>query len=194
MLAGATAGLWLLPGLRPVGWATFNVETSAVFSHSRLDRVHAISFAVFSKVFAHLRAVAPDPLLDRPFRYIALEIGLVFGAFLGAAGLAGSLWAVGLWGAHSFGRLDVYQTLRVVIPCSLGASCAHSVRNGADVGLDAHIDSATTALAVQLRPWPPLFRGSSPETWVRDAPLLIAPASGRQHRSATAWEPIIRDG
>ena len=80
----------------------------------------AIAFAVFTKLFAISEGLhPPDRGLDRLFRYITLEVGLLVGAALALAGLAGSFYALGLWGAHEFGRLDISRTLRLVIPSAL---------------------------------------------------------------------------
>jgi hypothetical protein len=58
----------------------------------------------------------PDPLLDRFFRYITLEVGLAVGAMLTLAGLGISLVAVAGWGTRDFGVLDYSHTMRIVIP------------------------------------------------------------------------------
>ena len=77
----------------------------------------AVAFAVFSKIFAISEGLLPeDPRLTRLFRFVTLEVGLLTGILLVLAGLAGSLYAVGVWGAKSFGPLDAQETLRAVIP------------------------------------------------------------------------------
>ena len=45
-----------------------------------------------------------------------LETGLVAGALLSIAGLAGSLYEVHVWKAHDFGPLDSGSILRIVMP------------------------------------------------------------------------------
>jgi len=61
----------------------------------------------------------PDPALDRLFRYITLEVGLVVGTGLTIAGLVSSAYAVGAWGSQHFGALDYPHTMRLVIPAAL---------------------------------------------------------------------------
>ena len=120
MLAGTVVGVWLLPSPRMVGAVTFDVHTLLYGAIAILLGYQAIAFAVFTKLFAISEGLhPPDPLLDRLFRYITLEVGLLVGACLAVAGLVGSFYAVGVWGAHEFGRLDISRTLRVVIPSAL---------------------------------------------------------------------------
>jgi hypothetical protein len=61
----------------------------------------------------------PDPTLDKLFRYITLEVGLLVGAALILLGLAASFYAVGTWEARHFGQLDYAHTMRLVIPAVL---------------------------------------------------------------------------
>ena len=60
-----------------------------------------------------------DPRFEKLLRIFTVESGLVVGFTLMAAGLAGSLWAVGDWGGHSFGELEPTETLRIVIPAAV---------------------------------------------------------------------------
>jgi len=120
MLAGTLAGLWLLPGPRPVGKVVFDVHTLLYAAIAVLLGFQAISFAVFTKLFAISEGLhPPDALLDRLFRYVTLETGLLAGALLTISGLATSVYAVGLWGSRHFGPLDYAHTMRVVIPGAL---------------------------------------------------------------------------
>lgn len=120
MLVGTLAGLWLLPSPRAVGAVTFDVHTLLYSAIAVLLGFQAIAFAVFTKLFAISEGLhPPDPLLDRLFQFITLEVGLLVGAALAIAGLGGSVYAVVVWGAHQFGTLDISRTLRLVIPAAL---------------------------------------------------------------------------
>lgn len=120
MMAGVLTGLWLLPTPRTVGAVTFDVHTLLYAAIAVLLGFQAIAFAVFTKLFAISEGLhPPDPLLDRLFRYITLEVGLMVGTVLVLAGLGSSVYAIGIWSAHQFGRLDISRTLRVVIPAAL---------------------------------------------------------------------------
>jgi glycosyltransferase involved in cell wall biosynthesis len=120
MFAGAAITLWLLPGPRSIGSVTFDVHTMVYASAFVLLGFQAIAFAVFTKVFAISEGLLPpDRAPDRLFRYITLELGLVFGVALMISGLATSVYAVGVWGARDFGPLDYSVTMRLIIPAAL---------------------------------------------------------------------------
>ena len=53
------------------------------------------------------------------FRYVNLETGLLLGALMLLAGLAGLVVAVLSWRAVDFGSLDPRLTMREVIPASV---------------------------------------------------------------------------
>jgi glycosyltransferase involved in cell wall biosynthesis len=117
MLAGIIVGAWLLPGPRTVGRVTFDVHTLVYAAMSILVGFQAIAFAVFTKVFAISEGLLPeDPRLNKAFRWITLEVGLIVGGIVALIGIVGSIHALGLWGERSFGSLDPFQMLRTVIP------------------------------------------------------------------------------
>jgi hypothetical protein len=120
MLVGAFLGLWLLPAPRTVGDVTFDVHTILYGAAFVLLGFQSITFAVFTKVFAISEGLLPaDPTLDKLFRYVTLEVGLLLGAILVVLGFATSSFAVGIWGSHHFGHLDYSHTMRMVIPAVL---------------------------------------------------------------------------
>ncbi len=117
MLAGLAMGAWLLPGPRTVGGATLDIHTLLYAAVAVIVGFQAINFAVFTKIFAISEGLLPeDPRLNRVFRYVNLEAGLVVGATLLVAGLVTSLYTFSAWRAHSFGPLDATKSLRVIIP------------------------------------------------------------------------------
>jgi len=117
MLLGFATGLWLLPGPRAIGRVTLDVHTLVYAAMAVVIGFQTITFAFFSKIFAITEGLLPeDPRLNRLFRYVNLEVGLLVGGALLLIGLAGSLYAFGAWGAHSFGALDPRRTLRIVVP------------------------------------------------------------------------------
>jgi glycosyltransferase involved in cell wall biosynthesis len=120
MLTGIVLAAWLLPGARTAASVTFDVHTLLYAAAFILLGFQSIAFAVFTKLFAISEGLhPPDAMLDRLFRYITLEVGLVAGSILMLAGLAASLYAVGLWKAHHFGPLDYPRTMRLVVPAVL---------------------------------------------------------------------------
>jgi hypothetical protein len=117
MLAGLATGAWLLPGPRTVGGATLDIHTLLYAAVAVIVGFQAINFAVFTKIFAISEGLLPeDPRLNRVFRYVNLEAGLVVGATLLLAGLVTSVYTFSAWRAHSFGPLDATKSLRVIIP------------------------------------------------------------------------------
>jgi hypothetical protein len=117
IVMGSLIGLWLLPRPRIVGTVTFDVHTLLYAAAFVLLGFQGVSFAVFTKLFAVSEGLhPPDPLLDKFFRYITLEVGLAVGALLTVVGLGLSLVAVAGWGMRHFGVLDYSQTMRIVIP------------------------------------------------------------------------------
>ncbi|HMF91442.1 MAG TPA: glycosyltransferase family 2 protein, partial [Candidatus Angelobacter sp.] len=120
MAIGTLLGLWLLPAPRRIGNVTFDVHTLVYAAAFVLLGFQAIAFAVFTKLFAISEGLLPpDPLLDRLFRYITLEVGLLAGAFMMVGGLVTSIYAVGFWESRHFGALDYPHTMRIVIPAAL---------------------------------------------------------------------------
>jgi hypothetical protein len=120
MLIGSLVGAWLLPEPRRVGNVVFDVHTMLYAAIAILLGFQSIAFAVFTKLFAISEGLhPPDPLLDRLFRYINLELGLLVGTALAILGFGISLYAVHVWGQQHFGPLDMSRTFRVVIPAAL---------------------------------------------------------------------------
>jgi glycosyltransferase involved in cell wall biosynthesis len=120
MFIGLLVGAWLLPSPRRVGGAVLDVHTLLYAAIAVLLGFQAIAFAVFTKIFAVIEGLhPPDPVLDKMFRYVTLEWGLVLGSFLSVLGLAISTYAVHLWSVRGFGPLDISHTLRLVIPAAL---------------------------------------------------------------------------
>lgn len=117
MLLGLAAMLWLLPMPRVVSGVTFDVHTLLYAAVAIVIGFQSILFAVFTKVFAISEGLLPkDERLDRAFRYVTLEVGLIAALVLIVAGLCGSAYAYWFWDRLSFGNLDPALTMRIVIP------------------------------------------------------------------------------
>jgi hypothetical protein len=120
MLIGVLVGGWLLPAPRQIGHAVLDVHTLLYAAVAVLLGFQAIAFAVFTKIFAIMEGLhPPETALNKMFRYVNLESGLIVGAALSLTGLAISAYAVHLWSARAFGPLDISHTLRLVIPAAL---------------------------------------------------------------------------
>lgn len=111
-LVGLIAGAFLLP--------TPRVHTLVYAAMLMVVGFQTMLFAAFTKIFAiNEGLLPPDRRLDRTFQVVTLEVGLVIGALLLFAGLAGSALAVGVWQSTNFGELDAAAvTMRVVIVSS----------------------------------------------------------------------------
>jgi len=119
MLTGLLIVLWLLPGPRTIGTVTFDVHTLLYGTAAVLIGFQAIAFALFTKVFAITEGLLPrDARLDRVFRIITLEVGLVVGGLCTVGGLAASVYALEFWGSRGFGPLEVIHTMRTVVPAA----------------------------------------------------------------------------
>jgi glycosyltransferase involved in cell wall biosynthesis len=128
MLAGLLVGLWILPGAGRIGGVYFDVHTLIYAAAAILIGFQSILFSVFTKTFAILEGLLPeDKRLNRLWRVITLETGVLLGLSLVVAGLVGSIVALSDWGATSFGALDPKQVLRVVIPAALALSLGSQI-------------------------------------------------------------------
>jgi glycosyltransferase involved in cell wall biosynthesis len=112
--------LWLWSGTRYVYGVNFDIHTFLYAAMAVIIGFQAVSFSVFSKVFAISAGLLPeDHRLNRLFRYVTLEVGLIIGVTFIVIGLVGSIYAVRVWEQASFGALDPAKTLRMVIPAVL---------------------------------------------------------------------------
>lgn len=119
-VVGLATLAWLLPGPRRLLGVALDVHTLLYAATAVLIGFQAVAFAAFSKVFAIAEGLLPpDRTLDRIFRYVTLEVGLLFGVLLVVSGIGGSIASVLYWSARSFGPLDPARVLRAVIPSAL---------------------------------------------------------------------------
>jgi glycosyltransferase involved in cell wall biosynthesis len=116
VLLGIAGYVLALPRMR-VGGVTFDVNTLLFASLFVLCGYQSISFAFFTKIFAIMERLLPeDPRLDRLFKIVNLEKGLVVSAAALIVGLSLLLVAINEWRVAGFGDLNYAETLRWVIP------------------------------------------------------------------------------
>jgi hypothetical protein len=114
---GLVTALWLLGGPRQIGSLMLDIHTMLVAGFVCLLGYQLIVFAVFTKIFATTQGLhPPQPLLERLYRYVTLEIGLLVGLGLTVAGLVCLANAVWSWRDVGFGDLDPRISMRQVIP------------------------------------------------------------------------------
>jgi len=117
MLVGLVTGLWLMPGPQKIGNVTFDVHTMLYAGLAVLIGFQSVVFAIFTKTFAITSGLLPtDARMDKLFKYITLEVGLIIGVLLIIAGLGGTASAIFGWQKTQFGPLVPADTLRTVIP------------------------------------------------------------------------------
>jgi hypothetical protein len=115
-LLGIVGYILAMPATR-IGGATLDAHTLLAASLALLIGHQAVFFAIFAKIFSiNQRLMPEDPRMVRFFRIFDLEKGLILAAGAVVAGLGLLLWAVAIWRAHAFGRLDYAHTMRLVIP------------------------------------------------------------------------------
>ena len=113
ILAGMLATLSLLPSPK--------VHSLLYSSTAMTIGFQILMFALFTKVFGISEGLLPeDRRLNRLFKYLNLETGLIAGCILLVMGTAASVYAFGIWGQHDFGSLNPTETMPIVIP---GVTC-----------------------------------------------------------------------
>jgi GT2 family glycosyltransferase len=116
-LAGLAAMAWLLSGPKTVGHVVLDAQTLLYAGGAVVLGYEAVLFAVFSRIFAVTAGLLPgEPRVDDALRRVTLEVGLLVGAGLMLAGIAGTVVAVVQWGSRDFGPLDFSDSMRVVVP------------------------------------------------------------------------------
>jgi glycosyltransferase involved in cell wall biosynthesis len=116
-LAGAGSMAWLLPGTRFAGSVGFDVNTLVYSGAAIVGGFQIIVFYVFAKTFAIRSGLLPqDSLVERLRKVLQLEVGLIAGGLLLAAGLLLSFRALSVWESSSFGALSPQESLRLVVP------------------------------------------------------------------------------
>ena len=114
---GLALGLWLLPGPRQVGTVTLDVHSLLYAAAAFLMGFQGVMFFAFTRVFAVAERLVPvRPRLDRLLDFISLEVGLVAGVLLLAAGGVGTVLSLEAWSHVGFGNLDPSRMLRAVVP------------------------------------------------------------------------------
>ncbi len=115
--AGVLLSIWLLPGPQTVGRWTFDVDTLTYSLGLVLIGAHISVFAVSARVFGTQEGfLPPNPKFQRIFKYINLEVGLLFGAALLLIGLGILVYALHIWRGTGFGDLSPQRMLRLTLP------------------------------------------------------------------------------
>ncbi len=128
MLAGLLIGGWILPQPRRIGAVTVDIHTLFFCSIGVLVGFQAILFSIFSKTFAMAEGLLPpDRKMDKALRLFNMEVWLVIGTLLVAAGLGGAVFGVMVWERHGFGALVPSHVMRVAIPSGLSLALGFQI-------------------------------------------------------------------
>jgi glycosyltransferase involved in cell wall biosynthesis len=125
-LAVGIAGMaWLLPGNRAIGGVGFDVSTLLYFGLAVVIGLQAVYFFLTARWFGITEGLLPDdPRIRRLLEHHGtLEVGLIAGLLLVAAGLGLSIYALATWKQAAFGALNYSHTLRIVIPGATLITC-----------------------------------------------------------------------
>jgi glycosyltransferase involved in cell wall biosynthesis len=115
--AGIVLSLWLLPGPQTIGRWTFDVDTLTYALGLVLIGAHISVFAVSARVFGTQEGfLPPNPKFERIFKYINLEVGLLFGCALLLVGFGILGYALHIWHDAGFGDLSPQRMLRLTLP------------------------------------------------------------------------------
>jgi hypothetical protein len=115
---GVVLSALLLPGPLPIpGGHTLDVDTLTYALGLVLIGAHITVFAVSAKVFGTQEGFLPvNPQFERLFKYITLETGVLFGAFLLLCGAGILGYAFFLWHAAGYGHMSPERMLRLTLP------------------------------------------------------------------------------
>jgi glycosyltransferase involved in cell wall biosynthesis len=120
MLLGGTGVVALSAGNVSAGGIHLGVHTMLYAAMTMLVGYQAVVFSVFTKVYAINEGLLPeDPALNKIFRFVNLESGLIAGAGFLLLGAVMTIYAFSYWSATSYGPLDPAKMLRLVIPAAL---------------------------------------------------------------------------
>ncbi len=117
LMLGTVVSAILVAGAVHIGSIGFDTSTLLVASMTVILGYQVIVFGIISKVFAISEGLRPpDPLLERMYRVVNLEVGIAAGLMLVLGGFASLLGALFYWRSHGFGPLDYSVSQRIIIP------------------------------------------------------------------------------
>jgi glycosyltransferase involved in cell wall biosynthesis len=119
MLAGTILGIALLAGPVHIGSVGLDVNAFVYCAVAVIIGFQAVTFSVFARAFgASAGLLPPSKNMERIFRIVTLEVGLVVGLALLLSGIGLSIYTVAFWSGRSFGALSTSSTIRLVVPAA----------------------------------------------------------------------------
>jgi glycosyltransferase involved in cell wall biosynthesis len=119
VVAGLALGIALLPGPIEIGDHALDVSALIYAMSAVLIGFQAILFAAFSRAFVTNEGLMPPSKgMQRAFRLLNLERGLIIGVVLLVAGIVMAIYGFLHWGSVDFGSLDARDAVRMAIPAA----------------------------------------------------------------------------
>ena len=117
LIAGLAIGAIVTPHPFHVGSVTFDVDTLVAASAMVVIGFQSVLFWLFTQVYAGSEGFLPEePKVQRLLEKLSLERGLLLGAVIGLAGLAGLIVSLLYWNGQRFSHLNYEHSLRLMIP------------------------------------------------------------------------------
>ena len=117
LVVGLVIGAIVAPHPFKVGSVTFDVDTLVGASAMVVIGFQSVLFWLFTQVYAGAEGFLPEePKVQRLLGKLSLERGLILGAAIGLAGLAGLIFSVAYWHGKGFHQLNYEHSLRLMIP------------------------------------------------------------------------------
>jgi len=117
LTAGLAIGAIVAPHPFSVGPVTFDVDTLVAASAMVVIGFQSVLFWLFTQVYAGSEGFLPEePKVQRLLGALSLERGLLLGAGIGLAGLAGLVTSLLYWNGQKFSHLNYEHSLRLMIP------------------------------------------------------------------------------
>jgi len=118
-LVGIVLGGVLLTGPIQVGEHALDVSALVYAMAAVLIGFQAILFAAFSRAFVANEGLMPPSLgMQKAFKVLNLERGLIIGLLLLIVGVALATYGFIHWGSSDFGALDARDAIRLAVPAA----------------------------------------------------------------------------
>ena len=118
-LVGLVLGGVLLAGPIQIGEHALDVSALVYAMAAVLIGFQAILFAAFSGAFvANEGLMLPSPGMQKAFKILNLERGLIIGLLLLIVGVGLAIYGFISWGSSDFGALDARDAIRLAVPAA----------------------------------------------------------------------------
>ncbi|MEV0397434.1 glycosyltransferase family 2 protein [Polymorphospora rubra] len=101
-----------------VGGVGFDISTMVYTCLAMLVGAQLLLFGVFALLYGHTEGITSQRQVARWGRIVRFETCTAAGLVLTLLGLAGSIYALTVWGSTGFGPQELTESLRVVLPSS----------------------------------------------------------------------------